>query len=70
MSSHNGLEKRVDQLLTVWYREGCEVCAHWSGVVLADDYGFASRPESCPSCGRVVPYTVVVTIDGIHLEEL
>lgn len=45
---------------------GCETCHGWTGVVLEGDDG-PHRPERCPGCGRVVPATLVVRIEGVAI---
>ena len=48
---------------------GCERCRGWTGVVLEGNDG-AHRPHQCPGCGRVVPATLVVRIEGVALAAL
>lgn len=45
---------------------GCATCRSWTGVVLAGEDGVHS-PEQCPGCGRVVPATLVVRMEGVAL---
>jgi hypothetical protein len=55
---------RVEGIL--WIPVGCPTCRGWTGVVLEGDDG-PHRPERCPGCGRVVPATVVVRIEGVRV---
>jgi len=48
---------------------GYATCCGWTGVVLEGDDG-PHRPEQCPECGRVVPATFIVQIDGVRIAEL
>jgi hypothetical protein len=50
-------------------RPGCKVCQGWTGVVLEGDDG-PHRPEQCPACGRVVPATLIVRIEGVAMAAL
>lgn len=49
----------------------CPVCYSWeTSFALGEDAGRWSRPEACPSCGRVVPRRRVAIIVGIDLDWL
>jgi hypothetical protein len=48
---------------------GCETCRGWTGVILEGDDG-VHRPEQCPACGRVVPATLIVHIEGVAIAAL
>ncbi len=48
---------------------GCETCRGWTGVVLEGDDG-PHRPEQCRACGRVVPATLVVRVEGVLMAAL
>jgi hypothetical protein len=48
---------------------GCATCRGWTGVVLEGDDG-THRPERCPHCGRVVPATLVVRVEGVAIVDL
>ena len=48
---------------------GCETCRGWTGVVLEGDDG-PHRPELCPDCGRLVPATQIVRIEGVAIAVL
>ena len=48
---------------------GCETCRGWTGVVLEGDDG-VHRPETCPDCGRMVPATLTVRIEGVPIAAL
>jgi hypothetical protein len=45
---------------------GCGACRGWTGVVLEGDDG-PHRPEACLGCGRAVPVTQVVRLEGVQL---
>jgi hypothetical protein len=47
---------------------GCATCRHYPGIVLMDDEGTLSRPETCPDCGREVPIFRILHIVGVPLE--
>ena len=49
---------------------GCDTCRHWAGIVLMDDDGNLSRPETCPDCGRDVPIFRILHIVGVPLDVL
>ena len=46
---------------------GCPVCRDWWGVALCNDAARhdCMRPEVCPACGRSVPITSRVVIEGV-----
>jgi len=46
----------------------CDTCRAYSGIVLRDDAGRLSQPESCPDCGRTVPVPHILHIVGVPLE--
>jgi hypothetical protein len=48
--------------------DGCDICRHYPGIVLMDDAGTLSRPETCPDCGREVPIFRILHIVGVPLE--
>ncbi len=49
----------------------CPECQTWdASFAIRDDHGRWSRPEGCPSCGRVVPRRQVAIIVGIDLDWL
>jgi hypothetical protein len=48
--------------------EGCDTCRTWPGIVIRDDAGNMSRPETCPDCGREVPIFRLLHIVGVPLE--
>jgi len=48
--------------------KGCAECRAWSGTVLVDDAGAATRPGRCPACGRSVPIQTLVHLVGVPLE--
>lgn len=50
--------------------KGCAACRTWWGTVLIDDFGATTRPERCPSCGRLVTIRTVVHLVGIHLDRV
>jgi hypothetical protein len=47
---------------------GCETCRTYPGIVIRDDAGTLSRPETCPDCGREVPIFRLIHIVGVPLE--
>jgi hypothetical protein len=47
---------------------GCETCRAYAGIVLMDDDGRLSRPETCPDCGRSVPIVRFLHIVGVPLD--
>jgi len=63
-------DRRLDRLTTILRPIGCPLCRFWDGTVLADDDGNYSRPEDCPQCGRDVPYTQTVRLEGVALEDV
>jgi hypothetical protein len=50
--------------------EGCDHCRPWYEVTLGNEDGSTMRPESCPSCGRVVPIRMVHVVVGVPWEAL
>jgi hypothetical protein len=48
---------------------GCATCRGWTGVVLEGEDG-PHRPEQCPECGRIVPATLVVRVEGVAIVDL
>jgi hypothetical protein len=48
---------------------GCETCRGWTWIVLEGEDG-PHRPEQCPACGRVVPATLVVRVEGVAIAQL
>jgi hypothetical protein len=51
-------------------QKGCPTCRAWPGLVMIDDDGNRSRPESCPDCGRHVPDAYQIHIVGVPLDVL
>jgi hypothetical protein len=49
---------------------GCDTCRSWAGIVLMDDVGNLSRPDTCPGCGRAVPIFRILHIVGVPLDVL
>ena len=62
--------RRLDKLDLILRPAGCDHCRAWIDTVLADDQGNRSRPETCPGCGRHVPYRVVIEIIGVPVDAI
>lgn len=49
---------------------GCAICRWWDGTVVECTGRERSRPDQCPACGRNVPPTLIVQIDGDDVDEI
>jgi hypothetical protein len=64
-------ERRLDRVRARIGPPLCPECRGWGAfTVVCDNRGRCTRPEHCPSCGRVVPLRRVVVITGIDLDRV
>ncbi len=61
---------RIERLETMVRVVGCATCRRWDHTVIKDEQGAVSRPETCPACGRRVPYRLVVELHGVDLDSV
>jgi hypothetical protein len=58
------LARRIQEM-EVRQPVGCATCRHWHGVIITDSFGGRNRSDRCPACGRDVPVTRIIFLEGV-----